>query len=95
MTMIGIDPHKATHTAVAIDDSENVLAELQIRASMTQADKLREWADSFDKRQWAIESANGLDYLVAQQLVAAGETVFDFTHCCSSSKRAESARRSL
>ena len=27
VTTIGIDPHKATHTAVAIDDDETVLGE--------------------------------------------------------------------
>jgi transposase len=77
MTMIGIDPHKATHTAVAVDDNEHVVDKLQLRASSLQADRLREWADGFTKREWAIESANGLGYLVAQQLVAAGEVVFD------------------
>ena len=77
MTMIGIDPHKATHTAVAIDDNEVVLDEFKLRASPTQAQRLRQWAAGFEKRQWAVESANGLGYLVAQQLVAAGETVFD------------------
>ena len=30
MTMIGIDPHKATHTAVAVDDNEHVLDEFQL-----------------------------------------------------------------
>ena len=77
MTMIGIDPHKATHTAVAVDDNEHVVDEFQLRASSLQAERLREWADGFTKREWAIESANGLGYLVAQQLVAAGEVVFD------------------
>jgi len=77
MTMIGIDPHKATHTAVAIDGNEHVVDQFQLRASSRQADRLREWADKFTKREWAIESANGLGYLVAQQLVAAGEVVFD------------------
>ena len=77
MTMIGIDPHKATHTAVAIDDNEVVLDEFKLRASSTQAERLCGWAEGFEKRQWAVESANGLGYLVAQQLVAAGETVFD------------------
>jgi hypothetical protein len=33
MTMIGIDPHKATHTAVAVDDDENVIAEFTLEAS--------------------------------------------------------------
>jgi transposase len=31
----------------------------------------------FTKREWAVESGNGLGYLIARQLVAAGETVFD------------------
>ena len=77
MTMIGIDPHKATHTAVAIDGDEHVVDKFQIRASSRQAERLREWADRFGEREWAVESANGLGYLVAQQLVAAGEIVFD------------------
>ena len=33
MTMIGIDPHKATHTAVAVDDDENVIDEFTLEAS--------------------------------------------------------------
>ncbi len=77
MTMIGIDPHKATHTAVAIDGNEHVVDEFQLRASSRQAERLRAWADQFATREWAVESANGLGYLVAQQLVAAGEVVFD------------------
>lgn len=75
--MIGIDPHKATHTAVAIDHDENVIDKLKIRASKTQTRRLCEWAGQFDDKAWAVESARGLGYLVAQQLVAAGETVFD------------------
>ena len=75
--MIGIDPHKATHTAVAIDSNETVLDEFKGRASKVQAQRLQSWADRFEPRQWAVESAAGLGYLVAQQLVAAGETVFD------------------
>lgn len=33
--MIGIDPHKASHTAVAIDNTECVLDELRVRACVT------------------------------------------------------------
>jgi transposase len=36
-----------------------------------------DWADRFPQRRWAIESASGLGYLLAQQLVAAGENVVD------------------
>jgi len=77
MTMIGIDPHKATHTAVAVDDDEKVIGEFTLEASGRQVDKLTEWADDFDKREWAVESGNGLGYVVSRQLVAHGETVFD------------------
>ena len=40
VTTIGIDPHKATHTAVAIDESEVVLGEFTLAADRNQADKL-------------------------------------------------------
>jgi transposase len=76
-TMIGIDPHKGSHTAVAIDRDEHVLDEFRVRSSGSQADRLREWAAPFEDRVWAIESAQGLGYLLAQQLVAAGEVVLD------------------
>jgi transposase len=36
-----------------------------------------EFAACFTSRRWAIESAGGLGALLARQLVAAGETVFD------------------
>ena len=75
--IIGIDPHKASHTAVAIDNTECVLDELRVRACASQTDRLRSWAAPFPDRVWAIESARGLGYLLAQQLVAAGETVVD------------------
>ena len=39
--MIGIDPHKASHTAVAIGGSEEALGELRVRASGAQAERLR------------------------------------------------------
>jgi transposase len=94
MTMIGIDPHKATHTAVAVDDNEVVLDEFRLRASAVQAERLRAWAGGFEKREWAVESANGLGYLVAQQLVAAGETVFDVPPMLASRVRVLGSGRS-
>ncbi|WP_423982775.1 hypothetical protein [Ilumatobacter sp.] len=39
---IGIDPHKASHTAVAVDDFETVIDEICIRACPSQAVLLRE-----------------------------------------------------
>ena len=75
--MIGVDPHKATHTAVVIGPAEEPLGELRIRASAGQAEKLVAWADGWPERTWAVEGAAGLGRLLAQQLVAAGERVLD------------------
>ena len=75
--MIGIDPHKGSHTAVALDDSEQSLGELRVRSAANQVERLLEWAAPFAERTWAIEGAGGLGYLLAQQLVAAGERVVD------------------
>lgn len=75
--IIGIDPHKATHTAVAIDESEAPLAEFRLDADRCQTQRLLAWAAPFDDRAWAVESADGLGKLLAQQLVAEGEDVID------------------
>src|SRR5438128_898751 len=75
--MIGVDPHKGSHTAVAIGRDEAQLGKVRVRSSRHQLDQLLEWAAPFEQRTWAIESAGGLGYLLAQQLVAAGETVLD------------------
>lgn len=76
-TMIGIDPHKATHTAVAIDEREVEIGRITIDASTRQGDELRAWADQFGSCRWAVEAARGMGYGVAQHLVAAGEAVLD------------------
>ena len=75
--MIGVDPHKGSHTAVAISEGEVELAKLKVRATRRQVDQLLDWAAPFDTRTWAIESAGGLGYLLSQQLVGAGEEVLD------------------
>ncbi len=75
--MIGVDPHKGSHTAVAIDAAEVPLGELRVRASAAQAGRLVAWAAGWPERTWAVEGARGLGSLLAQQLVAAGERVLD------------------
>jgi transposase len=75
--MIGVDPHKGSHTAVVIGAAEAPLAELRVRASKTQTDELVAWAAAWPERTWAVEGARGLGRLLAQQLVAAGERVLD------------------
>ena len=96
VTTIGIDPHKATHTAVAIDDDETVLGEFTIRADKDQTTKLLDWATSVDGdgRVWAVEAATGLGHLLSQQLVASGETVVDVPPVLASRIRVLSSGRS-
>jgi hypothetical protein len=62
---------------VVLDRSETVIGELGVSADGRQRDRLLEFAAAFTPRTWAIESASGLGALLAQQLVAAGETVLD------------------
>ena len=64
--MIGVDPHKGSHTAVAIDGAEQPLGELRVRASVAQAEKLVAWAAAWPERTWAVEGAGGLGHLLAQ-----------------------------
>jgi transposase len=75
--MIGVDPHKGSHTAVALDESEQFLGELRVRSAANQLERLVGWAAPLGERTWAIEGAGGLGYLLAQQLVGAGERVVD------------------
>ena len=48
-----------------------------MRSAAGQVERLVQWASPFAERTWAIEGAGGLGYLLAQQLVAAGERVVD------------------
>src|SRR5262249_4188629 len=75
--MIGVDPHKASQTAVAIGAAEEPLGELRVRACVAQAERLLAWAAAWPQRTWAVEGAGGLGHLLAQQLLAAGERVLD------------------
>ena len=77
VVMIGVDPHKASHTAVAISPAEVPLGELRVRASAAQADRLLAWAQAWPERAWAVEGAGGIGHLLARQLLSAGERVLD------------------
>ena len=75
--MIGIDPHKRSHTATMLDRRQRELRQITVRAGSRQLVELLAWANGARRRTWAVECASGLGYLLAQQLVAAGETVVD------------------
>ena len=45
MVMTGIDPHKGSHTAVAIDEDDRKLDEVRVRGDRRQVEHLRKWAN--------------------------------------------------
>jgi transposase len=75
--MIGVDPHKGSHTATMLDGAERELKRITVRSGRRQVEQLLEWADGVMPRTWAVECAGGMGYLLSQQLVAAGEMVLD------------------
>ena len=77
MITIGIDPHKSSLTAVALDPSGHELGQLRMPVSKDLQPQLLEWAKAWPDRQWAVEGASGLGRGVAQLLAAADERVLD------------------
>lgn len=76
--IIGVDPHKASHTATAVDPATNSpLASLRIDASLAGYRQLLRWSKQFPQRRWAVEGARGLGRHLAQWLVARDEEVVD------------------
>jgi transposase len=71
VVIIGIDPHKSSHTATALDRATNFPASsLRIDATLPGYRQLLRCGKTFPERRWAIESANGLGSHLAQWLVA-------------------------
>ena len=77
MITIGIDPHKRSLTAAALDPHSRLLGQLRLPASAQTGQQLLAWAAGWPERRWAVEGATGLGRGIAQLLVAAGEQVLD------------------
>jgi hypothetical protein len=43
---IGVDPHKGSHTAVALDEHEEVPGQLRVRSGNDHLARLAEWAQA-------------------------------------------------
>jgi transposase len=74
---IGIDPHKRSLTAAALDSNSRLLGQLRVPTTGQAAQQLLAWAAGWPERCWAVEGATGLGRGIAQLLVAAGEQVLD------------------
>lgn len=75
MIVIGIDPHKQTHTAVAIDKATGeALAELTVRARTQGFERLVTWARRVgDQRLFAIEDGRHVSGHLERYLIGRGE----------------------
>jgi transposase len=77
MITIGIDPHKASLTAVALDTDGQPLATRRVTVNAAAFKTLIGWAARWPQRRFAVEGAAGLGRGIAQLLAAAGEDVVD------------------
>ncbi|WP_067681853.1 IS110 family transposase [Nocardia miyunensis] len=78
MIVIGIDPHKRTHTATAVDPVSNAdLGSIRIEATLDGYKRLIAWSKSWPQRRWAVENADGLGRHLARWLLGGGEAVVD------------------
>ena len=93
-SIIGIDPHKGSHTAAAVDRHKVVIDTIRVDADRHKRARLLAWASRFEPSSWAVEGATGMGAVLAQQLVAAGEHVVDVPPKLSSRARLLESGRS-
>ncbi|GHJ15194.1 IS110 family transposase [Micromonospora sp. AKA38] len=77
MIVIGIDPHKSSLTAVAVDDTGHELAARRFVVNAGTFTQLTSWAQRWPQHRFAVEGAKGLGRGIAQQLAAGGADVVD------------------
>ncbi len=87
MITIGIDPHKSSHTAVAIDAAGHEIGQRRLRVNGGTFEALLRWCEQWPTRRFAVEEAGGLGRTLAQQLAAAGEDVVDVPSTLSARAR--------
>jgi transposase len=71
MIVIGLDVHKQSVTAVAVDEAGRPLAEMMVRVG---SEELLGWAAALDsERLWAVEDCRQLTRWLERQLLSLGE----------------------
>ena len=55
MILIAVDPHKSSHTALAVDPAGRELGQLRVEARAHR--RLLRWARQWPERRWAVEGA--------------------------------------
>jgi transposase len=75
--VIGVDPHKQTHTAAAVEDtSAELRGERTVKARRNGHEQLLVWARSLaSERLWALEDCRHVSIALERFLLASGEQV--------------------
>jgi transposase len=76
MVLLGIDPHKDTHTVVAVDQAGRQLDQRTVPARTLGHGELVSWARTrWPERRWAVEDCRHVTGRLERDLLAAGERV--------------------
>jgi transposase len=77
MVLLGVDPHKDTHTVVAVDQTGLQLGQLTVAARSQGHAELLGWARRRwpNDRRWAVEDCRHVTGRLEHDLLAAGERV--------------------
>ena len=76
MVLLGIDPHKDTHTVVVVDQAGRQLDQMTVPARTLGHGQLVSWARTrWPERTWAVEDCRHVSSRLERDLLAAGERV--------------------
>ncbi|WP_433281636.1 hypothetical protein [Micromonospora sp. CA-244673] len=75
--VIAIDPHKASWTAVAVDNRLQPLAAIRVEVNRDGYRQLLRFAGRWSHAVWAVEGATGLGATLTSRLAADGVDVVD------------------
>jgi transposase len=74
--VIGVDPHKQTHTAAAVEAGiGELLSERTVKARRAGFEQLLAWAGLGEERLWAHEDCRHVSVSLERFLLASGESV--------------------
>lgn len=89
MIILGVDPHKSSHTAAAVEArATTTLDTITISSATSEYRRLLHWSQRWNERYWAIENADRLGHNLTQWLISHGERVVDIPPTATAKIRA-------
>jgi transposase len=75
MVVLGVDPHKKTHTVVAADEAGRQLSAITVKNIAAGHLRLIRWAARYPDHRWAVEDGRHVSGRLLRALIGAGEQV--------------------